>query len=425
MPDSEALTQQEQLDESQWWSADRLHQHQLGQAEALLRHAAATAPFWTQRLGSLPASALTMEQYRALPVLSRAEIGDAGQDFFSGDVPEGHGPVFAIASSGSTGTPVHVRGTSITQTMQQALSLRGYRWHDYDFAAKAAIIRGNLGSGPPPANTRWTQVPGGGPSVLIDTALPFDKLLIRLIEEDPAYLTAHPYTLLGLLEESEQTGKRPCGLRKIRTLGEALEPRIRALARRVWQVPVIDLYAAMEVGIIAQQCPDGAGLHVMSEGILLEVLRDDGVACRPGEIGRIVVTALHNYASPLIRYALGDYAEVGQLCGCGRGLPVIERVLGRQRNLLVLPSGGRRFVSEHLADFRAAPYRQFRITQTALAEIAVTLVVPRAWSADDEAALAAHLDRHYGDSFAYTFRYAYNIPRAASGKFEEFVSKVS
>jgi phenylacetate-CoA ligase len=54
-----------------------------------------------------------------------------------------------------------------------------------------------------------------------------------------------------------------------------------------------------------------------------------------------VVTPLHNFAMPLIRYAIGDYAEAGPPCACGRGLPVLARILGRARNLLTLPHGER------------------------------------------------------------------------------------
>ena len=51
---------------------------------------------------------------------------------------------------------------------------------------------------------------------------------------------------------------------------------------------------------------------------------------------------LHNFAMPLIRYAIGDLAEVGAACPCGRTLPVLRRVLGRTRDMLVLPSGEKR-----------------------------------------------------------------------------------
>ena len=57
---------------------------------------------------------------------------------------------------------------------------------------------------------------------------------------------------------------------------------------------------------------------------------------------RVVISTLHNFAMPLLRYDIGDFAEVGDDCPCGRRLPVLKRILGRQRNLLCLPSGQRR-----------------------------------------------------------------------------------
>jgi phenylacetate-CoA ligase len=76
--------------------------------------------------------------------------------------------------------------------------------------------------------------------------------------------------------------------------------------------------------------------------VLVEILDAQGRPCRPGEIGRVVATPLHNVAMPLLRYELDDYAEVGQACACGRGLPVIRRILGRRQNMLRLPDGGER-----------------------------------------------------------------------------------
>jgi phenylacetate-coenzyme A ligase PaaK-like adenylate-forming protein len=71
---------------------------------------------------------------------------------------------------------------------------------------------------------------------------------------------------------------------------------------------------------------------VQSESVLLEIVDDAGRACAPGRAGRVVVTSLHNFATPLIRYELGDLAEFGAPCACGRSLPVISRVLGRSRS---------------------------------------------------------------------------------------------
>jgi phenylacetate-coenzyme A ligase PaaK-like adenylate-forming protein len=98
---------------------------------------------------------------------------------------------------------------------------------------------------------------------------------------------------------------------------------------RDWDVPLTDLYAADEAGCIALQCPDHEHYHVQSESVLVEVLDVEGRACAPGAVGRVVVTTLQNFAMPLVRYDIGDVAEAGDPCPCGRGLPVLRRIARR------------------------------------------------------------------------------------------------
>ena len=124
------------------------------------------------------------------------------------------------------------------------------------------------------------------------------------------------------------------GLREVRTLGEASTPDLRALCREAWGVPLVDVYSAEEVGYIALQCPEHEHYHVQAESVLVEILDERGAPAPPGETGRVVVTDLHNFAMPLVRYEIGDYAEVGEPCACGRGLPVLRRIVGRVRNML-------------------------------------------------------------------------------------------
>jgi phenylacetate-CoA ligase len=117
----------------------------------------------------------------------------------------------------------------------------------------------------------------------------------------------------------------------IRTLGETLQPRIRERALAAFPVRLEDNYSAQEAGIVALQCPDSALYHTMGESLIVEVIGEDGHACREGEVGRVVLSDLHNFATPLIRYELGDHAEAGGACSCGRGLPTLKRVLGHAR----------------------------------------------------------------------------------------------
>ena len=146
-------------------------------------------------------------------------------------------------------------------------------------------------------------------------------------------------------------------------------------------MPVHDNYTSREVGYMALQCPEHDHYHVQSEGVYLEILDESGRQCRAGEVGRVVVTPLHNFAMPLIRYDVGDYAEVGEPCPCGRGLPVLTRILGRQQDVLTLPTGEQRWTLLGSSDVKAfmemAPIRQYQFAHVARDTIEVRLAVFR------------------------------------------------
>jgi phenylacetate-CoA ligase len=161
--------------------------------------------------------------------------------------------------------------------------------------------------------------------------------------ENPEYLITVTSNARALARYCGEHGMRPRNLRQVRTYGETLHADIRAICKAAWDVPVIDIYSCAEGGYLALQCPDHEHYHVQAEGVWLEVLDEKGRPCASGEIGRVVITPLHNFAMPLVRYDIGDYARVGPPCVCGRGLPVITEVMGKTRHMLRLPDGNVRF----------------------------------------------------------------------------------
>lgn len=422
------LALQFSLQVSERWSAERLRKNQLQQISALLGHAVKTVPYYRDKLRhhTIPPPAyMTMNDFQHLPMLRRVDVQDAGKALASRAVPANHGKSFEIQSSGSTGRPVRVLGTGLTGIYVMALTMRGHLWHGRDLAAKNVDVRTARKITDSKKIYHWAPVPDAGESVRLDVNLPINVLLEQLIDEDPVYLQTHPYTLKGLIENSAERGIGLTKLRQVRTFGEALDKGIRDAARTHWDVAVIDNYSAMEVGTMAQQCPEHEHLHVQSESVLIEVLGDDDTPCAPGEVGRVIVTALHNFATPLIRYEIGDYAEVGEACACGRGLPVLKRILGRERNFLVLPSGEKRFPETRMILMPIAPeIRQFQLLQKTLESIEMRLVVSSPLTKTTESRIAHELNEKFGYPFEYRFVYVEDIPRAANGKFEEFKSEV-
>jgi phenylacetate-CoA ligase len=246
-----------------------------------------------------------------------------------------------------------------------------------------------------------------------------------LMRENPDYLISIASNVQALARYCIRQGMRPPRLREVRTYGEALHPELRSVVRAAWNVPVTDMYSCREGGYLALQCPQHEHYHVQAEGVYLELLNEQGRPCVPGELGRVVITPLHGFAMPLIRYEVGDYAEAGAPCDCGRGLPVIRRIAGRVRNMLRLRGGGLqypRFGEYQFGAFGAV--RQFQVVQKSLDDIEVALVVARPLSPAETEALRALILKNLGRPFNVSFVYRDTIPRSAGGKYEDFRSEV-
>jgi len=161
---------------------------------------------------------------------------------------------------------------------------------------------------------------------------------------------------------------------------------------------------------------------VQEENLLLEVLDQHGQPCAPGVPGRVVLTALHKFAMPLIRYEIGDYAVPGEACTCGRGLRVLREVLGRTRNMLRLPDGGQRWPLCDLVGQPDVPgILQYQYVQRTLRDIEVRLVVGAAWSAELAPRLMQIIQQRLGYPFHLSFVFLPEIPRSEAGKFEDFL----
>ncbi|HEX7275899.1 MAG TPA: AMP-binding protein, partial [Acidimicrobiales bacterium] len=326
------LALQYQLDQSEVLPPDALEGRQLDALHRLLRHAVGTVPYYRDTPGFAKLAgqeAITAEDWRQLPVMSRATLQGAGAGLHSTEVPAEHQPVTEVVTSGSTGPPVRVLGTKVTGMFWQAITLRDILWHRRDMGHKLAAIRADRSDQFPPGGMvlpNWAPFLEAlyptGECALLGITRDIATQAMWLVEQDPAYILSYPSNVLALADHFQAKGMSLPGLREVWTYGEALRPELRPRCARAWGVRVIDMYSSQEVGYLALQCPESHTYHVQSESVYLEVLDGAGNPCPSGEVGRVVVSSLHNYASPLLRYEIGDYAAMGGPCGCGRTLPV-------------------------------------------------------------------------------------------------------
>lgn len=429
------LALQFQLEQTQWWPPERLREHQYRQLGRLLEHARAHVPYYRERLsagGYRPGAVVDDDVYATLPILTRAEVIGKGTALYSAGIPESHAPAADGQTSGSTGMPLRFRTTALTQLMWNAFNLRDHVWHRRDLGLKLATIRPDRGFRDGGGHTApaWSAALAEacvtGPSSLLHSSNPIDRQIEWLAGEDPDYLLTLPSNLHELAREMHRRDVRLARLREARTFGEALRAETRAECGSLMGVKVVDLYTSQEAGYLALQCPDHDHYHVQSENVILEVLDPEDRPCAPGAIGKVVISTLHNFAMPLIRYEIGDYAEAGAACPCGRGLPVIRRVLGRERNLALAPDGGKYYPSFAAESWsHIAPIRQVQLVQTSPREITVNLVAARPLEPAEQESLVLALRRTLGHPYELSLAYRDQIRRSASGKYEDFICQVA
>jgi phenylacetate-CoA ligase len=425
----------ERLEESQWWSAEVLQRHQLGGLQRLLAHAHETVPFYREHLaaaGYRQGQAITPEFWRRLPILRRADLQEQGDALKSTAIPPEHGDTFRLGTSGSTGRPVSVWRSRLQALMVEAIVLRKLLWHGCDFRLKYGAVMRDPGSAAPAAGRRYANwgPPAGlvyetGPAVLIDKDASTAEIADWLRRETPDYLRTTPAVMRDLCFHFIDQGLDVPRLRGIQCSAEIVGPDLRMLVRRVFGLGVFASYGAREVGTIAVQCPEHEHYHAQAETLLVEVLDDEGHPCRPGETGTVVLTALQGYASPLLRYEIGDRAVVGVPCPCGRPHPVLTQIVGRTRDAVVLPSGElRHCYTMGLAFWQFADLRQFQIIQRSLDDIEVKLVARRRLTPEVEAEVARRVKAATGEHFAVALTYHDAIPPTAGGKFQDFLCEV-
>jgi phenylacetate-CoA ligase len=177
------------------------------------------------------------------------------------------------------------------------------------------------------------------------------------------------------------------------------------------------------MGPIAFDCPHGS-MHI-NENCYVELIADNKPVS-PGEKGEVVLTHLHNFAMPFIRYKITDLAtESTKICSCGRGLPVMQGIDGRANDLVVTSEGG--FVTDAFFEFLLQDIPQvarFQIYQPNLENLQVTLELREQLDRSSLDSLHKKLMEPFNSQIKIEICIVDEIKHAASGKFRVVISDV-
>ncbi len=114
-------------------------------------------------------------------------------------------------------------------------------------------------------------------------------------------------------------------IKKIISAGMPLSSQaIKKIRQKNKSIEIYNLYGCQEIGLLAIGKASSPNLWLVEDGLYIEILKDDGTFSEEGE-GKIIITDLYNFSTPIIRYQLGDRVKIK----VNRGKKFI-RILGRE-----------------------------------------------------------------------------------------------
>lgn len=423
----------EVLRQSQFWPPEKMRAYQEEQLARLLRHAYETVPFYRDRLAPLFRRRWgpRMHKWHEIPILTRSDLSGHVPIIRARAIPTEHGEPVKISTSGSTGVPLSIWKTPFAAMATNASTIRDFEWHDVDANRSFALIVGHIGRYPEGANSKgWSDahlaLGYGGTGHRLDIATPTAHQVEWLERIRPAYLASHASNLAEIARLTMLGGKS--GISPLKTFagGECVTETNRQLCRTAWGAPPIERYGAQEAGNIATECPECRQLHVHDEIILVEVVDDAGLPVNQGETGRVVITPFYNYATPLLRYEIGDWAILGDRSICSKRTTPIAEILGRLRDMFVFRDGTRRWPG--LSDMNTQtlfPIRQYQFIQETLDKVIFNFTADEEPSAEEKLLLANLVRDLLRQDVQIKINRIDTFERHASGKFVGHISRIS
>lgn len=411
------------LRQTQFDPPDVVRARQLAALRVQLHHVYDTVPFYRaawQKDGVHPSDVRTLADLAAFPVVTKDDIRRHNLHLVSTAFDASK--LRVKRTSGSTGVPLTIRIDEPAVQWKTACTIRSDEWSGYRLGQRVAKVWGN-------PEYRQFGLRGRLRNYLFDRAVYLDTLNLTderitafaaaIRRHRPGLIFGHAHSLYLLacsLRKSSVADVRPNG---IISTAMILHDWQRAVIEQVFDCPVTNRYGCEEVSLIASECELHQGLHVNADSIYTEVQPDTG---------KLLVTDLTNRAMPLIRYQVGDVVVgSGRACRCGRGLPLIERVEGREADYVLTPSGSLISgisLTENFA-LLIPGTAQVQIVQEALHFLRIRLVADDAFGDSSRLQIAQLVADTFGPGVRFEVELVDAIPQEPGGKYRFCISKVA
>lgn len=199
---------------------------------------------------------------------------------------------------------------------------------------------------------------------------------------------------------------------------ETLHPAMKEKIEQVFAAPIVNFYGTREVGDIAGECFHGS-MHLLPFYNMVEILDNNN---QPAREGRVVITNLHNFTMPFIRYDIGDLAiRNSEGCSCGDPTPTLKKITGRVTDNFYLKNGtvipAEFFIHMIGVVFNEGEIKQFQVIQERYERLRIVAVFRRRLAQTKRNDVEQKLRLVMSKNCQIIWENVNEIPKTSSGKY--------
>jgi phenylacetate-CoA ligase len=325
------------------------------------------------------------------------------------------------STSGSTGQPLLLRRTRFEERVHSGIRLRvftkyGARVTDHRASLSLGMI--DLRGDDMPITARF----GLFPRTALNANHSPEEIIADLRRLRPKIITGYANSLARIADHLTPADMAIIRPRFVNSGSEILLPQVRRELSSGFGCPVYNTYGCHEANLLAWECPSTGYLHICDHSVILEVDRG-GRPAQAGEDGEVIITALHSYATPVIRYRLNDLVTRGPTpCPCGHPASTIINIQGRALDWFTCPGGLKLHpIVVMNALERVAWVRRFQVTQTSRDELVIRIVPSEFPSSDAVTAGEMAIETSVEHRVRIKIQLVDNLTPPAGSKFKLFV----
>lgn len=237
----------------------------------------------------------------------------------------------------------------------------------------------------------------------------------------PDLIRGYAGSLYGLCNYIEETNSSIYSPKIVVSSAETLGEKMREQIESVFGTKLHDFYGSRETASIAGECKYGL-MHMFMFNNYVEILDDQDHPVEGGETGKVIVTNLHNYSMPFIRYEIGDAAiPEPKKCQCGNMLPTLKKVAGRVEEQFVREDGsiviGYFFVHLIAVTCKGEQINKFQVIQEDYNKIRILIVSKEGMNGQRKKHIEEKIKVVMGKNCNVVWDFVDDIPKTKSGKY--------